>query len=122
MCIRDSLKLLIVLADIGHCVLAAILGALDIHRGALTGDEAAGPVSYTHLERGEKAALDLFFVVADGVEFFPLRIGERGAVEPAPVSYTHLGGYLLELNGTKLDESYNPKYDEASGFITGKGS
>ena len=41
-----------------------------------------------------------------------------GLTEPENIT----GGYLLELNGTKLDESYNPKYDEASGFITGKGS
>lgn len=41
-----------------------------------------------------------------------------GLTEPENIT----GGYLLELNGTKLDDSYNPKYDEASGFITGKGS
>ncbi|MFR1190250.1 MAG: CotH kinase family protein, partial [Oscillospiraceae bacterium] len=41
-----------------------------------------------------------------------------GLTEPENIT----GGYLLELNGTKLNDSYNPKYDEASGFITGKGS
>lgn len=41
-----------------------------------------------------------------------------GLTEPENIT----GGYLLELNGTKLDDSYSPKYDEASGFITGKGS
>lgn len=41
-----------------------------------------------------------------------------GLTEPENIT----GGYLLELNGTKLDDSYNPKHDEASGFITGKGS
>ena len=41
-----------------------------------------------------------------------------GLTEPENIT----GGYLLELNGTKLDDSYDPKYDEASGFITGKGS
>lgn len=32
-----------------------------------------------------------------------------GLTEPENIT----GGYLLELNGTKLDDSYNPKYDEA---------
>lgn len=41
-----------------------------------------------------------------------------GLTEPANIT----GGYLLELNGTKLSGTPEPKYDEASGFITGKGS
>ena len=41
-----------------------------------------------------------------------------GLTEPENIT----GGYLLELNGTKLSGTPEPKYDEASGFITGKGS
>lgn len=41
-----------------------------------------------------------------------------GLTEPANIT----GGYLLELNGTQLSGTPEPKYDEASGFITGKGS
>lgn len=41
-----------------------------------------------------------------------------GLTEPANIT----GGYLLELNGAKLSGTPEPKYDEASGFITGKGS
>lgn len=41
-----------------------------------------------------------------------------GLTEPENIT----GGYLLELNGTQLSGTPEPKYDEASGFITGKGS
>ena len=41
-----------------------------------------------------------------------------GLTEPANIT----GGYLLELNGAQLSGTPEPKYDEASGFITGKGS
>ena len=41
-----------------------------------------------------------------------------GLTEPTNIT----GGYLLELNGTQLSGTPEPKYDEASGFITGKGS
>ena len=41
-----------------------------------------------------------------------------GLTEPANIT----GGYLLELNGTQLSGTPEPKYDEASGFITSKGS
>lgn len=41
-----------------------------------------------------------------------------GLTEPANIT----GGYLLELNGTKLSGTPEPKYDEASGFMTARGS
>ena len=41
-----------------------------------------------------------------------------GLTEPANIT----GGYLLELNGTKLSGTPEPKYDEASGFMTVRGS
>lgn len=39
-----------------------------------------------------------------------------GLTEPANIT----GGYLLELNGTKLSGTPEPKYDEASGFMTAR--
>lgn len=41
-----------------------------------------------------------------------------GLTEPANIT----GGYLLELNGAKLSGTPEPKYDEASGFMTARGS
>lgn len=41
-----------------------------------------------------------------------------GLTEPANIT----GGYLLELNGTQLSGTPEPKYDEASGFMTARGS
>ena len=41
-----------------------------------------------------------------------------GLTEPANIT----GGYLLELNGTKLSGTPEAKYDEASGFMTARGS
>ena len=41
-----------------------------------------------------------------------------GLTEPANIT----GGYLLELNGAKLNNVAQPKYDEASGFMTVRGS
>ena len=70
------LKLLIVLADIGHCVLAAILGALDIHRGALTGDEAAGLVILRVVAFVELRTVELEQVAASDV----LRLGQTRGV------------------------------------------
>ena len=70
------LKLLIVLADIGHCVLAAILGALDIHRGALTGDEAAGLVILRVVAFVDLRTVELEQVAASDV----LRLGQTRGV------------------------------------------
>ena len=41
-----------------------------------------------------------------------------GLTEPANIT----GGYLLELNGAQLSGTPEPKYDEASGFMTARGS
>ena len=69
-------KLLIVLADVGHSVLAAPLGALDIHRGALAGDEAAGLVILRVVAVVELRAVELQQVAAGDV----LRLGQAGGV------------------------------------------
>ena len=66
--------------------LRGVADDMNVHAAAAERHLAA-QAGRAELERGEKAALDLFFVVADGVEFFPLRIGERGAVEPALVFF-----------------------------------
>ena len=66
--------------------LRGVADDVNVHAAAAERHLAA-QAGRAELERGEKAALDLFFVVADGVEFFPLRIGERGAVEPALVFF-----------------------------------
>ena len=69
-------KLLIVLADVGHSVLAAPLGALDIHRGALAGDEATGLVILRIVAVVELRAVELQQVAAGDV----LRLGQAGGV------------------------------------------
>ena len=69
-------KLLIVLADVGHSVLAAPLGALDIHRGALAGNEAAGLVILRVVAVVELRAVELQQVAAGDV----LRLGQAGGV------------------------------------------
>ena len=69
-------KLLIVLADVGHSVLAAPLGALDIHRRALAGDEAAGLVILRVVAVVELRAVELQQVAAGDV----LRLGQAGGV------------------------------------------
>ena len=66
--------------------LRGVADDVNVHAAAAERHLAA-QTGCAELERGEKAAFDLFFVVADGVEFFPLRIGERGAVEPALVFF-----------------------------------
>ena len=66
--IDGVLKLLIVLADVGHGVLAAPLGALDVHRRALAGDEAAGFVILCAVELEQVAAGDV------------LRLGQTGSI------------------------------------------
>ena len=70
------LKLLIVLADVGHSVLAAPLGALDIHRRALAGDKAAGLVILRVVAVVELRAVELQQVAAGDV----LRLGQAGGV------------------------------------------
>ena len=66
--------------------LRGVADDMNVHAAAAERHLAA-QAGRAELERGEKAALDLFFVVADGVEFFPFRIGERGAVKPALVFF-----------------------------------
>ena len=66
--------------------LRGVADDVNVHAAAAERHLAA-QTGCAELERGEKAALDLFFVVADGVELFPLRIGERGTIEPALVFF-----------------------------------
>ena len=74
--IDGVLKLLIVLADIRHGVLAAPLGALDVHRRALTGDEAAGLVILRLGRAAELCAVEFEQVAAGDVG----RLGQAGRV------------------------------------------
>ena len=94
------LKLLIVLADIGHCVLAAILGALDIHRGALTGDEAAGLVILRVVAFVELRTVELEQVAASDV----LRLGQtRGVlIGLAVLVLGQRRGSILPVAGVEL--------------------
>ena len=94
------LKLLIVLANIGHCVLAAILGALDIHRGALTGDEAAGLVILRVVAFVELRTVELEQVAASDV----LRLGQtRGVlIGLAVLVLGQRRGSILPVAGVEL--------------------
>ena len=94
------LKLLIVLADVGHCVLAAILGALDIHRGALTGDEAAGLVILRVVAFVELRTVELEQVAASDV----LRLGQtRGVlIGLAVLVLGQRRGSILPVAGVEL--------------------
>ena len=94
------LKLLIILADIGHCVLAAILGALDIHRGALTGDEAAGLVILRVVAFVEFRTVELEQVAASDV----LRLGQtRGVlIGLAVLVLGQRRGSILPVAGVEL--------------------
>ena len=98
--IDGVLKLLIVLADIGHCVLAAILGALDIHRGALTGDEAAGLVILRVVAFVELRTVELEQVAASDV----LRLGQtRGVlIGLAVLVLGQRRGSILPVAGVEL--------------------
>ena len=98
--IDGVLKLLIVLADIGHCVLAAILGALDIHRGALTGDEAAGLVILRVVAFVELRTVELEQVAAGDV----LRLGQtRGVlIGLAVLVLGQRRGSILPVAGVEL--------------------
>ena len=94
------LKLLIVLADVGHCVLAAILGALDIHRGALTGDEAAGLVILRVVAFVDLRTVELEQVAASDV----LRLGQtRGVlIGLAVLVLGQRRGSILPVAGVEL--------------------
>ncbi len=98
--IDGVLKLLIVLADIGHCVLAAILGALDIHRGAFTGDEAAGLVILRVVAFVELRTVELEQVAASDV----LRLGQtRGVlIGLAVLVLGQRRGSILPVAGVEL--------------------
>ena len=74
--------------------LRCVADDVDVHAAAAERHLTA-QAGRAELERGEKAALDLFFIIADGIELFPLRIGERGAVEPTLVFFHVITHRLL---------------------------
>ena len=93
--------------------LRGVTDDVDIHAAAAERHLTA-QAGRAELERGEKAALDLFFIIADGIELFPLRIGERGTVEPTLVFFHVITHRLLLPSAPRRSPPGVPAHRQAA--------
>ena len=100
------------LDDLREC-LRGVADDVDVHAAAAERHLTA-QAGRAELERGEKAALDLFFIIADGIELFPLRIGERGTVEPTLVFFHVITHRLLLPSAPRRSPPGVPAHRQAA--------